>query len=184
MYSCHAGHGFRGEEWYTLCFVISGNNLLVLNRRYPPYVGRWNCPGGKVRLGETPLEACIREVYEETGLQITEPRLRAVVELTSPNRTAVLYTFVANQFVGGLKESREGPVDWLPIRYLDKEPDLVPDIPILFRMISACGEDIIRLQLRRESTSTSPDSHVRCLGPTEKYFEHEMDCRHVFRLLG
>lgn len=34
--------------------------------------GSWNIPGGGVEHGENPIEAVKREVYEETGLKVTE----------------------------------------------------------------------------------------------------------------
>lgn len=36
------------------------------------YEGWWTCPGGRIEPGETPIQAAIREVFEETGLEVTE----------------------------------------------------------------------------------------------------------------
>ncbi len=44
--------------------------LLVVKRRNPPARGRWTLPGGRVRRGETIVEAVAREVREETGLVV------------------------------------------------------------------------------------------------------------------
>lgn len=46
-----------------------GRVLLVLRGREPDK-GRWSVPGGKVEPGETDVEACAREVLEETGLAV------------------------------------------------------------------------------------------------------------------
>jgi ADP-ribose pyrophosphatase YjhB (NUDIX family) len=48
----------------------SGRFLLVRRAR-PPALGRWSLPGGRIEPGETPAEAAVREVREETGLEVT-----------------------------------------------------------------------------------------------------------------
>ena len=44
--------------------------LLLVKRSQPPDAGSWSFPGGAVELGETTEEAALREVKEETGLDI------------------------------------------------------------------------------------------------------------------
>lgn len=55
---------------YVLCFVQDGFYTLVLEKVRPEWQkGRLNLPGGKIEPGETPEEAAVRELYEETGLE-------------------------------------------------------------------------------------------------------------------
>jgi len=54
------------------------NELLLLKTHFDPEVGlppRWLIPGGGIDLGETPKAAAIRELREETGLQLVETDL-------------------------------------------------------------------------------------------------------------
>lgn len=44
--------------------------VVVVTRRYPPFVGGATFPGGGVESGESLTEAVLREVYEETGLTV------------------------------------------------------------------------------------------------------------------
>ena len=45
--------------------VIQGDKVLLILH---PYIKKWFQPGGHIDEGESPIEAAIREVYEETGL--------------------------------------------------------------------------------------------------------------------
>lgn len=50
--------------------VIDGSQILLIQRGRPPEAGRWSLPGGRVEHGETLAEAVVREVREETGLEV------------------------------------------------------------------------------------------------------------------
>ncbi len=50
--------------------IVEAGRVLLVKRRFEPLAGQWSLPGGAVDLGET-LEACvIREIQEETGLEV------------------------------------------------------------------------------------------------------------------
>ena len=52
--------------------------MLLVRRRYEPLAGRWSLPGGTVEVGETLESAVIREMHEETGLNV---RVGPVIEV-------------------------------------------------------------------------------------------------------
>ena len=69
----------------NLCMVSDGNgNVLVQDRRNPDWPGV-TFPGGHVEPGESFVEAVIREVWEETGLTIENPRLCGVKQFQTEN---------------------------------------------------------------------------------------------------
>jgi 8-oxo-dGTP pyrophosphatase MutT (NUDIX family) len=60
-------------------FIISKDNYILFGKSTRgTYEGRWIIPGGGVDEGETKLEAVIREVLEETGLDISGENIEAI----------------------------------------------------------------------------------------------------------
>jgi 8-oxo-dGTP pyrophosphatase MutT (NUDIX family) len=54
----------------------------MLRPTYKPY---WDIPGGYIEQGESPLDACMREVQEELGLQVAVDSLLAVDWAPNPD---------------------------------------------------------------------------------------------------
>lgn len=59
--------------------VRRGDEVLLIQRKYPPMKGAWAFPGGFVEQGENPIDAAVRELEEETGLVGKEPKLLMVM---------------------------------------------------------------------------------------------------------
>jgi 8-oxo-dGTP diphosphatase len=74
-----------GKPSPTLCAgaVIRDDEgrLLLVRRGRAPSAGLWSVPGGRLEAGETPQEAAVREVREETGLEVALGQLLATVEI-------------------------------------------------------------------------------------------------------
>jgi len=47
---------------------LKGEDVLLIRRGKPPREGQWSIPGGRIELGETEQQACLRELMEETGI--------------------------------------------------------------------------------------------------------------------
>jgi 8-oxo-dGTP diphosphatase len=58
----------------------SHQQVLLIKRNQPPAQGLWSIPGGRLEAGESIVEACRREFYEETNLDIEVEHIVAVVE--------------------------------------------------------------------------------------------------------
>ncbi|MFJ2783621.1 MULTISPECIES: NUDIX domain-containing protein [unclassified Streptomyces] len=65
---------------------VRGGDVLLIERGWPPFQGRLALPGGYVDPGETARAAAVRELAEETGIQVSEPDLTLVGLYDAPGR--------------------------------------------------------------------------------------------------
>jgi len=83
--------------------VIDTDRVLLVKRAHPPLAGEWSLPGGGVEVGETLEAAVVREVREETGLDVT---VGALVELLDrihlDDDRRVEYHFVIADYLCGV----------------------------------------------------------------------------------
>ncbi len=66
------------------------DEFLMLHRNSPDrpgdyHAGKWNGLGGKLELNESPLQAAVRELHEESGLSLPSEAFRPVGVLLFPN---------------------------------------------------------------------------------------------------
>jgi ADP-ribose pyrophosphatase YjhB (NUDIX family) len=95
--------------------VIEDDRILVLDQDTGS--GRaWSLPGGKVEDGETLTEALVREMREETGLQVEPGRLLYVCDYLPGDGTHVLHLTFEARRVGGTPGVVTVGLDTRPIR--------------------------------------------------------------------
>lgn len=75
--------------------VVDGDDLLLVRRGRGPAAGEWSVPGGRVEPGEMLVEAVVREVAEETGLEAVCGRFVGWVERFVDDRHFVILDFEA-----------------------------------------------------------------------------------------
>lgn len=88
------GKGLRAEVCVG-AVVVTDDELLVIRRGRGPAAGEWAVPGGRVRGGEMLAEAVVREVLEETGLEVVCGELLGVVERFDDGRHFVILDYRA-----------------------------------------------------------------------------------------
>jgi len=102
----------------TLCYLKKNSKTLMIYRNKKQndmHEGKWNGLGGKFNNGETPEECVIREVKEESGLQVNNPVLCGFLTFPkfSKNEDWYVFVFTATDFSGELIDSPEGKLKWI-----------------------------------------------------------------------
>lgn len=108
-------------ELTNMCMIRDGKgNVLVQNKTNHPTWHGWNFPGGHVEPGEYITPSVIREMKEETGLTIENPRLCGIKEFhkSKDGKRYIVFLYAADRFTGELKDSCEGEVFWYPLSQL------------------------------------------------------------------
>ena len=90
--------------------------MIYRNKKENDYhEGKWNGLGGKFEAGESPEDCAIREMKEETGLDVKSPIMKGFI--TFPNFDGVddwyVFVFVFKEFEGELIDSPEGHLEWI-----------------------------------------------------------------------
>ncbi|CCV64500.1 MutT/NUDIX family protein [Alteracholeplasma palmae J233] len=120
----------------NMCMVYKGDEILVLDRIDPNWKGL-TFPGGHVEKDESFNQSVIREVFEETGLTIKNPRICGMKQFTSKNKEYryIVFLYKTNEFEGELQSSNEGKVFWINKNDLEKY-QAVPDFHELYEIFN------------------------------------------------
>ncbi|MEO1443790.1 MAG: NUDIX domain-containing protein [Chloroflexota bacterium] len=127
----------------TLCFVLNGDDVLLMKRAAHRRVfpNRYNGVGGHVERGEDPQTCARREIMEETGLAVTDLRLRGVYNIDTGEETGiVLYIYTAISHSREITMTTdEGTLYWVH-RDEAHTLDLVEDLPTILPRVLAAND--------------------------------------------
>ena len=103
----------------TLCAIIKDGMILLQKKAVGHFgEGKWNGAGGKLKSGEDHVAGVTREVREETGLRILNPRHHGLLDHYFGDRTSPAWSvhiFSTNQFQGEPISGEEGELHWFPV---------------------------------------------------------------------
>jgi len=122
-------------ELAVLCLLTDGDKLLLQNRVKRDWHG-YALPGGHVEPGESFVDAVIREMREETGLTVKEPKLAGVKQFPIENGRYLVLLFKAENYEGTLRSSEEGQMEWFCYDQLPSL-DTVDDLDKLLNVINS-----------------------------------------------
>ena len=107
--------------------IVCNGRILLEKRKGEPGKGKWTIPGGLVELGERAEQTVIREVREETNLEVENPELIDVVDsITFDEDGRIKYHFVIIDYFVKLKGGTVKAADdaaelkWVPFSEVEK----------------------------------------------------------------
>jgi len=100
----------------TLCFITHGDEILLLrgapNKRIWP--NKYNGVGGHVEANEDIYTSALREMCEETGLDVEDVRLRGIINVDTAQETGIIvFVFTARASGRDVQPSAEGMLEWV-----------------------------------------------------------------------
>ncbi len=128
------GHKTENVELTVLCLIQDGNRLLLQNRIKEDWKG-YTFPGGHVEPGESFVDAVIREMKEETGLDIINPKLAGIKQFPIEGGRYIVLLFKATEFSGTVSSSEEGEMEWINADKLS-EVNVVEDFYDLMKVLN------------------------------------------------
>jgi len=106
------------ESCGAFVYCVSTHRYLYLLRAGSKHGGSWGLVGGKLEAGETVGQALAREIVEEIGNHIVDPKFIPIEKFTSENKNFIYHTFlitVDEEFVPTLNEEHRGYC-WVPLK--------------------------------------------------------------------
>lgn len=106
------------ESCGALIYCTSTHRYLFLLRSGAKHAGTWGLVGGKLESGETVAAALLREIGEEIGPVVQDPKLIPIEKFTSENKNFIYHTFlitVDQEFIPKLNNEHRGYC-WVPLQ--------------------------------------------------------------------
>lgn len=122
-------------ELTALCLLVDGDRILLQDRIKPDWRG-YTLPGGHIEQGESFVDGIIREMKEETGLTVIEPRLVGIKQFPIEGGRYIVLLFRSEKYTGELASSDEGKMEWVR-RDSISQKNTVKDLEELLRVMES-----------------------------------------------
>lgn len=100
----------------NICYLINNKGEVLLQKKRHGFgKGKWNGPGGKLKINETPEQSAIREIKEETNLDIINLKKAGEIEFVfteDEKNNNFVHIFFSDNFIGEPEDLGEGELKW------------------------------------------------------------------------
>lgn len=118
------------------CYLIKDNEVVVTKyKKGNKKEGYYDIPGGKIEEGETPKQTAIREMKEETGIEIQNLKYKGIMTIEYPDRLFIFDTFITKEYEGEPQEFEENTSEWIDIDELLKKEKILSNIILLDKFL-------------------------------------------------
>lgn len=118
------------------CYLIKDNEVVVTKyKKGNKKEGYYDIPGGKIEEGESPKQTAIREMKEETGIEIQNLKYKGIMTIEYPDRLFIFDTFITKEYEGEPQEFEENTSEWIDIDELLKKEKILSNIILLDKFL-------------------------------------------------
>lgn len=114
--------------------LLNGNKIFATQRGYGDFEGRWEFPGGKIEMGETPQEALKREIKEELGIVIQVRELFDTVEYDYIKFHLTMQCYICSIVEGNIVLNEHLNAKWLGKENINSVEWLPADIELVEKL--------------------------------------------------
>jgi len=142
LYTCSNGHEtFNNPRGSVAVVFLRGDQALFSKRAFDPNQGKYDFPGGFLEYNEDPYDAAVREIMEETGVQLSKDQLQIVTAYPGeyyPGMSVLDLVFLVTEWEGEfVPQDDSAALEWKPLSFVHGEQSNITTYKDLEQRIAA-----------------------------------------------
>lgn len=138
----------KSVRYAVRTYLIKDDKVLTITYNSGNQEGWFDIPGGKIEDGETPEDAAIREMKEETGVVISNPKQCGKIIVEYPDRIYDFVIFLVNEYKGEIENCEDNNPRFIDINELKDNEKSLPSAKILKDIYLLLGEEDFEFRMQ------------------------------------